>query len=292
MALPDLSRLRVSESDADAPSVADESPPICPPPPATLPVAPARGRVRAALAEWHGLCGSPTLPPFPTWGPTKYKTEYRHTVNMSENDRYSAGGYHTPYEDLDVDVVEKLRTWSIEHVLPRSMVNGSEPGLAEADYFGWDVATRAANSRRGNLPLVLWPNDLPKNKIVTILTRARRGAHYEPHYNPSNDHRARLARRWLYTRATYRGVDNIRPPSVAQRAHADETIELVRDASMSYAENRLHLLLVQHTFDEHGVRWQNPLCAHGIRFGGADRRDVDRVEHLNKALALARLLAF
>jgi len=215
--------------------------------------------------EWRELCGG-QLPSFPKWGSTRAKRRFRELVDKSENDKFSAGQYRLPYSNLDIDAVITDGTYSVEHILPRSMVNGRRPGKAEDDWFAWDMAHRTENSRRSNLPLCLWPN-LFKTGRVFIKGQL--------HFNPPDTHRDRLARRWLYARLTYAEIDTLDDPSQAQCEHADEIVELVRTSKMGFAERRLHASLIESV----GGRWRNPLC------------EPDS-EGFERALVLARRLAF
>ena len=82
--------------------------------------------------------------------------------------------------------------------------------------------------------------------------------------------KARVARKWLYLRATYHGA--LDPISRAQTEHKQDMINNVTDTRIGYAEGRWHGLLVKHF----GGTWRNPLY---------DDPDGD-------SLALAARLAF
>lgn len=212
----------------------------------------------ASYFKWIKACGGwENKPAFPPWKSldSDDKMAFHRTVDRSENDRFSRGQYEGPYSGLDIDVI--LRTenyskkWSVEHVLPRSLVNGREGGAAENDWFGWDVAARGKNSERGNLPLVLWP--WPELRVGVVDIEG------ETHYNPLEEHKARLARRWIYTRATYALDDSIAPPSNAQKKHSRDIAALCIATPLSYAEKRLHSFLSKRVEDELGKAWENPL---------------------------------
>lgn len=222
-----------------------------------------------AFREWSALCGT-VRPRWKRWGNTREKTTFRVMANLSENDRFSGGQYTLPYSLDDIDKMIREETSSIEHILPRSLVNGKLPGAAEADIFGWDVCHRTLNSVRSNLPLALWPNDMRVGVVNVGGVK---------HFNPPAENRDRLARRWLYVRATYQGIDHLAPPSAAQLAHADAIIEVVRASPLSYAEKRFHGLLEEYVRNAYRTTWGNPLC----------RRDAPEYE---RALALARTLVF
>ena len=205
------------------------------------------------IDECTGGAGFVARPRFKTWKSVKgrEKHEFYELIDASENDRYSGGQYEGPYTGDDIDVIMKSGKWSIEHVLPRFMVNGRAPGEAEEDWLGWDVADRDANSRRSSLPLVLWPtSDLPVGRVVID---------GRPHFNPLDKHKARLARKWLFLRATYFEVDDLKPPSSAQRQHASSIVQTVKNTPIGYAERRFQRLLEEHVSAKFGTTWVNPL---------------------------------
>lgn len=206
--------------------------------------------------EWLRACGDGNLrpPDFESWRLLRSteKAEFYKLVDLSENDRFSKGNYMLPYTRAkDIDALLSDRQWSVEHVLPRSKVNGHSPGSAENDVFGWEPAYRGTNSSRSNLPLVLWP--MPDTNVGRVDIDG------ETHFNPLEAHKARLARRWLYLRATYANVDVIEPPSKAQSTQRDAIIELVKSTRLEYAELRLGGLLSQFVLKKYGRRWRNPL---------------------------------
>jgi hypothetical protein len=199
-------------------------------------------------------------PAFRTWPSVraKQKHSFYDLINQSENDRFSARQYNSPYTDDDIDVILRTRSWSIEHVLPRWLVNGGAPGEAEEDWLGWDVADSRANSARSNLPLVLWPT--PTMKVG----RVRLDGDPQTHFNPLEVHKARLARKWLFLRATYSRIDRIDAASISQRRYADAIIANVRESKIGYAERRFQGLLEEHVSSSSsswssGATWSNPL---------------------------------
>lgn len=204
--------------------------------------------------RWLDACGS-RMPAFKRWKKLRGADKFRllhHIALASEDDaRSAAGQYLGPYTEIDVDDIIAARLWSVEHVLPRSMVNGRAPGRAEDDPLGWVVATRGANSRRSNLPLVLWIDGA--SRVGGADDVATHGG--EMHYVPPERQRARLARKWLYLRATYSDLDNLSPPTAAQRARIQDIIDLARDAPVGVAEQRAHDELVRVL----GGGWRNPL---------------------------------
>jgi hypothetical protein len=173
-----------------------------------------------AWEAWMKACtdgnGIGSRPDVKAWKKTRAKDKqtFYNLIDRSENDRFSMGQYNTPYTGQDIDIIMQNRSWSIEHTLPRSFVNGRSPGEAEDDWLGWDVADRRANSTRSNLPLVLWKTpDLKVGKV---------DINGEIHFNPIDDFKARLARRWLFLRATYSEIDDIDPYPVTEGSRQAE----------------------------------------------------------------------
>ena len=210
-----------------------------------------------AWEKWIEACtaagGYYSRPDFKIWKYVKgkEKRKFYDLINRAENDRFSNGQYQGPYSADDIDVIMKNKKWSIEHVLPRFLVNGRAPGEAEEDWLGWDVADRDANSARSSLPLVLWPTpDLPAGRVRIDGV---------VHYNPIEEHKARLARKWLFLRATYSNVDCLEPPSAAQKIHALETIKNVRSVRIGYAESRFQVFLQEYVAERFKTTWKNPL---------------------------------
>jgi hypothetical protein len=163
--------------------------------------------------------------------------------------------YETTYTNSSVKDLRSRRHQSIEHILPLSKVNADRQGAAETDPFGWASVDRDANSIRSNLPLVLWPTKGLPEGIVDI--------DGEAHYNPPNEHKARLARRWVYIRATYSFINVLASPSVAQQENADAILKLIADTPPSPEELELH----QELSKKYGG-WRNPLL-----FTGEERGD-------------------
>lgn len=209
--------------------------------------------------RWVDACtdggGWSARPAFRTWRSVSATQKHRfyHLINQSENDRFSAGQYNGPYTDDDIDVILQTGRWSIEHVLPRAVVNGRAPGEAEEDWLGWDVADSRANSGRSNLPLVLWPTPGMETG------RVRFEDDPQTHFNPVAAHKARLARKWLFLRATYSRIDRIDVPSVSQRRYADAIIANVRETRIGYAERRFQVLLEEEVSSSSAAKWSNPL---------------------------------
>jgi len=130
----------------------------------------------------------------------------------------------SPYKLIPVQVLMHMHKYSIEHIVPRSKINGSSSGAAENDPRGWWIADRDMNSLRRNLPLALWPDrfDDDDDKHNTHFIRSVNGV---DHFFPPNTKRPMLARIWLFVRYNFRCVDVFDPPSVAQTQHSDHICE-------------------------------------------------------------------
>ena len=197
--------------------------------------------------RWLQACG--TRPNFKPWKSMRGKDKYRllHGVAAKADDDVELDGeYLSAYEQVDIDDILARNKWSVEHVVPRSHIHGRDPGPGENDPVGWIEATRAANSRRSNYPLYLWPDPdgtlaLP-NTLVTVDN--------ELHYVPPLEQRGRLARKWLFIRATYMGIA---PPSKAQKLRASQIVALAQHDPIHPAERRVN----EHYRKELG--WANPL---------------------------------
>ena len=208
---------------------------------------------------WYTACGERQA--FEPWKNLSGKQKYSllHRIALQ-----AEGKYLSAYEQVDIDSLMRDHLYSVEHVVPRSHINGRLPGKAENDPIGWIVATRRSNSARSNYPLVLWPTDnleYPANKIVNI--------DGEPHYVPPSKQRARLARKWLFIRATYDGT--IDEPSAAQMQHAEDILELARDDPRQPAE-----LSVNQAYRTM-LNWANPILEEGGSSWFEDEAWVARV---------------
>ena len=198
--------------------------------------------------KWIAACG--TRPDFKRWRRLggADKRHLLHTVAAeADDDTSEEGSYLTAYFQTDIDEVLARGIWSVEHVVPRSKVNGSVAGDAEDDPVGWIEATRLANSARSNFPLMLWRDPdgqlAPSGTLVTIDS--------EKHFVPPLEQRARLARKWMFVRATYPG--EVAPPSEAQRARAADIVSLAKHWPVGPAEARVNEIHRR----ERG--WANPL---------------------------------
>lgn len=197
---------------------------------------------RGVRARWLAACGS--RPSFARWASLGGR-EKRELLHEPASE---AGGV-SAYEQAGVADLLAAGTYSVEHVVPRSKVNGSAPGDAEDDPVGWIVATRSANSKRSNFPLLLWPDTpsslSPPNRLVRV--------DGELHWVPPNEQRARLARKWLFVRATY--PDEVAPASRAQRRLAALIVANVVADPAGAAEAAMN----EHFRAELG--WSNPLVS-------------------------------
>ena len=199
------------------------------------------------IEQWSEACGERHT--FARWGNLRAKGKYMllHKVAQQADDDVSDNGdYVTAYDMIDIDDL-KPDMWSVEHVVPRSHINGKGPGRAEDDPVGWIEAHAIANSRRSNYPLYLWPDEdgmlAPSNNLVVV--------NGETHYVPPLEQRGRLARKWLFIRATYAG--SIRPPSRAQIERAAKIVAFAKADPLHPAERRVN---------EHyrkTFKWANPL---------------------------------
>lgn len=170
-------------------------------------------------------------------------------ASRADDDTERDGDYVSAYDEVDIDDMHPGRR-SVEHVVPRSHIYGRDPGPAENDPIGWIEATRRANSRRSNHPLYLWANPdgmlAPPNTLVMVDN--------ELHYVPPPEQRGRLARKWLFIRATYMGIQ---PPSKAQRNRISSIIALAQHDPIHPAERRIN--------EDYRRRlgWANPLVEDG-----------------------------
>lgn len=209
-------------------------------------------RSRTFADDWRDACGK-TRPNWKSWKSLDGQDKRRllHQVAIDCNDDQDPhGAYVSVYEGKDIDLVMKLKQWSVEHVLPRYMVKGNEPGDAENDPLGWVEATRLSNSRRSNHPLVLWlldDEELPLQGFITL--------EGEKHFVPFQEQRARLARKWAFIRATY--PDEVAPPSSAQLANANKIFDLMKQTQPFQSE-----ICVNNHFRK-TYQWGNPLLEEG-----------------------------
>jgi len=179
------------------------------------------------LARWAEEARPRPGVSFARWGNLSSTDKHRllHDVARNVNKRPDTK-YVGAYEQMPIGELMRRNEFSVEHVVPRSHVNGPLPGAGEDDPRGWVDTSRRENRRRSNLPLVLWddPGLVAGSRPWIAGTR---------HYAPPPGQRARLARKWLFIRATY---DGIASPSQAQLDHADAIVHLAATTQPSRAE--------------------------------------------------------
>ena len=188
------------------------------------------------VARWSRACG--TQPNWKPWSAMRAKDKELLLHGVARK----CPGCVSAYEQ-----VPDAKT--SEHVLPRSRVNGGAPGKAENDPLGWVQATSSANSQRSNHPLVLWPDPQGSMQLGAPLLVDIGGVR---HFAPPEDEKARLARKWMFLRATY-AFEDLTPPSAAQRANAGAICAWVAHNTPSLSE----VCVNRHfrtTYD-----WGNPL---------------------------------
>jgi len=195
-----------------------------------------REQWRAACARGGEQSGIPPLP--------KYKSMRR---PLKDDLIYDAAReddeYFTPYTHSHVETLLDQNRHSIEHVVPQSHYDDRETAIGPRDPNGWLVAERRENSVRNNDPLLLWPE--------------LNGPFALGHYDVPEEERARVARKWLYTRFQYAHELRGHPPSRAQRAKAAELCAWALNSGPSDAELRMN----DEIFDD--LSWSNPLiCEH------------------------------
>lgn len=199
----------------------------------SLPLTPPPTQPPSIHSRWLSKCGvRPELNP---WRSLRAADKHRllhHVAETADDDKDPEGDY------------------VVEHVVPRSFVAGVAPSPAEDDPIGWIEVTRHANSRRSNYPLYLWPD--PDGMLAlpntTVLVDG------ELHYVPPVQQRARLARKWLFVRATYKDIS---PPSKAQSKRAASIVALAKHDRPHPAEIRVN----RHYREKLG--WANPLLESG-----------------------------
>jgi len=171
------------------------------------------GDLEDARAKWFAATQT-TRATSKSWKKFNARDKRRLVHQVAQRAQTDEHDYVTPYLQTDIDDVLAQRRWSVEHVVPRSRCR-----RAEGDPWNFVEADRHENSVRSSLPLKLWPdepNQLPTSKFQTFSG--------ERHYAPPPGQRARLARKWLYTRATY----GCTPMSSAQKAHLPRIIALAK----------------------------------------------------------------
>ena len=188
---------------------------------------------------WSAACG--IRPDFKPYTSVRYHDRKLLIYDIVErvDDSLEYEDYLTAYKELDIDDLDvKLR--SVEHVVPQSKCVDK---AATGDPLGWIIADSVMNSKRSNHPLKLWLDESDiENSLMNI--------DGERHYVPPASQCARLARKWLFVRATY---PNIIPPSHAQYKHRDKIIDLVKTYPIQQAERDFNIEFKK----QYG--WSNPL---------------------------------
>ena len=171
--------------------------------------------------KWRAASGEPS---FPRWSSLRSadKKDMFHDIALSL--AHIGIVVRSLYKRIPVARLMEMQKYSIEHVVPRSKINGRLPGAAEDDPRGWWTADRDTNSRRGNLPLALWPDPVDAG----IRLRPVRSVDGVKHFFPPNDRRPMVARIWLFVRFNYRHDNVFAAPSDAQKAHAEDICEFAK----------------------------------------------------------------
>ena len=204
------------------------------------------------LERWKRACGG-CKPVFKKWDScdSKDKFELLYGPALTASEEVDFDVYTTAYANVPIEEVMSATGWgdkhSVEHVVPRSHVAGSDAHEAEDDPNGWIVATRSSNSTRSNHPLYLWfesSSRVPLTKFVYYNVA---------HFLVPEENRARVARKWLYIRATYSDSGALQPMSEAQREHFSRIVTLVMTCPPSDVERAVDTKLREK------FGWSNPL---------------------------------
>lgn len=174
--------------------------------------------------------GSSVFVTLTKWDNNKLKHKWLHNLALSTDT------YRSPYLHKRPEELLYNNTYSVEHVLPRDRIHND---TYESDPYGWVLADRKENRIRSNYPLLLWPRETPesirvnqKAHLCTVETNVidSNGTEQtvtEKHYEPPENEKARLARKWLYMRATY--YTCVDPPSHAQSKHMANIVALCKN---------------------------------------------------------------
>ena len=191
--------------------------------------------------QWRSACArggkQNGIPPLP-----HYKSMRR---PLKDDLIYDAAGedneYYTPYTHSHVETLLDQNRHSIEHVVPQSHYNDRKTAIGPRDPNGWVVAERRENTVRSDDPLFIWAEF--------------DGAIPLGHYMVPLEERARVARKWLYTRFQYAHELTNHPPTPAQRANAGDICALAKNHKPSDAELRMNNEIFG------ALSWSNPLIA-------------------------------
>lgn len=202
-------------------------------------------RLDVIHGKWLEATGRDLRPATKSWRSFTSDDKRRLVHEIAKASQQDGEDYITPYLRRRIDVLLNENTYSVEHVVPRSKCAD-----AEGDPWNFVEAERSENSRRSNLPLKLWP-DLDDG----VSTRDFEIYNDQVHYVPPLEMRARLARKWLYTRATY----NCSPMSEEQRDNLPQIIALCKACPPSATEHAVALLLEAETLTKNPlILDQNP----------------------------------
>lgn len=204
------------------------------------------------MQQWEKACGG-RKPVFKRWERCDSKDKFAllYDLALKASKQVDLKSYTAAYSNVPIQEVMSATEWgdkhSVEHVVPRSHVAGSDSHVAEDDPNGWIVATRSANSTRSNHPLYLWFESSSRMPLTDFV-------YYDvSHFFVPEENRARVARKWLYMRATYSDSGALQPMSNAQREHFSRIIALVEQHPPSDIEKAVDAQL-------RGMfGWSNPL---------------------------------
>jgi len=191
---------------------------------------------KATYDAWIRACmdkGTSDPPHIPVWKNVSSRRKFK----LLHDPAKRATDYVSAYKEVDVETLIDENEYSVEHVLPKSYAKGKSRSDASGDFNNWVEADRDENSKRGNRPLQLWPD----SKGISLT-----------HYRPPENQRARLARKWLFARATY-AYENLRPPTDQQLQHMNDIIAYAKTSDPEEYEYEMN------EFYKDTEQWSNPL---------------------------------
>lgn len=199
-----------------------------------------REDVAAVRRRWNAAVGVPIVAR-KDWHRWSASDKRRLVHDVARNAQGARDNFVTVYEEKALEDVFVYEEWSVEHVVPQSKCPS-----AQGDVLNMTEATRSANSRRGNLPLVLWREDNGPTRDDAEF-RTFDGIR---HFAPPPQQRARLARKWLCVRASHACAA---PMSTMQHRMLREIIAVAKTHPPSAVEVRVAMEVLFKT----GLR--NPL---------------------------------
>ena len=212
--------------------------------------------MKVIAAAWREATARDRSPDTMSWSSFRASDKRTLVHDVAKASQDADRQYRTPYLQVDIDTLLDEDRYSVEHVVPRSRCHD-----AEGDVWNFVEADRYENSRRSNLPLMLWPDlhsRICKLRPGDLCTKHMATHNDERHYVPPLAQRARLARKWLYTRATY----NCLEMSKAQRENLGNIIALCKRSPPSETELAVARILEAETgtrnpllLDEDPSRW-------------------------------------